>query len=67
MTSVVMATVHAVHKVVLSIECYKLLQVSVILVFVSTHRLGWLGGTMVLGKLPVPGRPSNLADCRARA
>ena len=28
---------------------------------------GWLGGAMVLGKLPVPGRPSNLADSRARA
>ena len=32
-------------------------------------RTGWLGGAMVLGKLPVPGRPSNLnlADSRARA
>ena len=29
--------------------------------------LGWLGGAMVLGKLSVPGRPSNLADSRARA
>ena len=29
--------------------------------------VGWLGGAMVLGKLPVPGRPSNLADSRARA
>ena len=28
---------------------------------------GWLGGAMVLGKLPVPGPPSNLADSRARA
>ena len=27
----------------------------------------WLGGAMVLGKLPVPGLPSNLADSRARA
>ena len=27
----------------------------------------WLGGATVLGKLPVPGRPSNLADSRARA
>ena len=27
----------------------------------------WLGGAMVLGKLPVPGRPSKLADSRARA
>ena len=28
---------------------------------------GWLGGAVVLGKLPVPGRPSNLADSRTRA
>ena len=28
---------------------------------------GWSGGAMVLGKLPVPGRPTNLGDCRARA
>ena len=28
---------------------------------------GWLSGAMVLGKLPVPGRPSNLANSRARA
>ena len=31
------------------------------------HRCGCLAGAMVLGKLPVPGRPSNLADSRARA
>ena len=28
---------------------------------------GWSGGAMVLGKLPVPGRPINLDDSRARA
>ena len=28
---------------------------------------GWSGGAMVLGKLPVPGRPTNLAYSRARA
>ena len=28
---------------------------------------GWSGGAMVLGKLPVPGRPANLDDGRARA
>ena len=27
----------------------------------------WLGGAMVLGKLPVPGRPTNLEKSRARA
>ena len=30
-------------------------------------RWGWSGGAMVLGKLPVPGRPANLDHSRARA
>ena len=30
-------------------------------------QLGWSGGAMVLGKLPVPGRPANLDFSRARA
>ena len=30
-------------------------------------RRGWSGGAMVLGKLPVPGRPTNLDHSRARA
>ena len=30
-------------------------------------RGGWLGDAMVLGKLPVPGRPTNLKYSRARA
>ena len=30
-------------------------------------KMWWLRGAMMLGKLPVPGRPSNLADNRARA
>ena len=29
--------------------------------------VGWSGGAMVLGKLPVPGRPTNLDNSRARA
>ena len=29
--------------------------------------LGWSSGAMVLGKLPVPGRPTNLDWGRARA
>ena len=29
--------------------------------------VGWSGGAMVLGKLPVPGRPTYLDDSRARA
>ena len=33
----------------------------------SKGRLGWSGGAMVLGKLPVPGRPTNLDKSRARA
>ena len=28
---------------------------------------GWSSGAMVLGKLPVPGRPTNLEKSRARA
>ena len=28
---------------------------------------GWLGGAKVLGKRPVPGRPTNLDYSRARA
>ena len=28
---------------------------------------GWSGGAMVLGKLPVPGRPATLDESRARA
>ena len=28
---------------------------------------GWLGGAKVLGKLPVPGRPTYLDNSRARA
>ena len=30
-------------------------------------RRGWSGVVMVLGKLPVPGRPANLDYSRARA
>ena len=30
-------------------------------------RRGWSGGAKVLGKLPVPGRPTNLDYSRARA
>ena len=28
---------------------------------------GWTGGAKVLGKLPVPGRPTNMNNSRARA
>ena len=31
------------------------------------YNWGWLGGAMVLGKLSVPGRPTNLDKIRARA
>ena len=33
----------------------------------TTSLPGWSGGAKVLGKLSVPGRPSNLAYSRARA
>ena len=36
-------------------------------VFVVVRKWGWSGGAMVLGKLPVPGRPTNLDYSRARA
>ena len=38
-----------------------------VLISIVSMRRGWLDGAMVLGKFPVPGRPSNLADSRARA
>ena len=34
---------------------------------ISRMMLGWSGGAKVLGKLPVPGRPTDLAYSRARA
>ena len=34
---------------------------------ILTNPRGWSGGVMVLGKLPVPGRPTNLDYSRARA
>ena len=37
------------------------------LFFLSLSWRGWSGGAMVLGKLPVPGRPTSLDKCRARA
>ena len=43
-----------------------ILQITTIFRIACIH-MGWLGGAMVLGKLPVPGRPSNLGDSRARA
>ena len=35
--------------------------------FSYNGKRGWSGGAMVLGKLPVPGRPTNLDYSRARA
>ena len=31
-----------------------------------SEQVGWSGGAMVLGKLPVPGRPTNFDYSRAR-
>ena len=33
----------------------------------SRQNRGWSGGAMVLGELPVPGRPTSLDKSRARA
>ena len=50
-----------------------LLRSSLIRIYTVCHsfyiywRRGWSGGAKVLGKLPVPGRPTNLAYSRARA
>ena len=43
-----------------------------VIVFYNPLRLftlwwGWSGGAMVLGKLPVPGRPTSLENSKARA
>ena len=35
--------------------------------YAITRTAGWSGGAIVLGKLPVPGRPTNLDYSRARA
>ena len=35
--------------------------------FLLLRGRGWSGGAMVLGKLSVPGRPTNLSYSRARA
>ena len=35
--------------------------------FLSLRGRGWPGGAMLLGKLSVPGRPTNLNYSRARA
>ena len=35
--------------------------------FLLLRGRGWSGGVMVLGKLSVPGRPTNLNYSRARA
>ena len=32
----------------------------------TSETWGWSGGAKVLGKLPVPGRPTSLDDSRAR-
>ena len=38
-----------------------------VIALTSQYYWGWSGGAKVLGKLPVPGRPTNLAYSRARA
>ena len=38
-----------------------------LLMFMGETKIGWSGGAMVLGKLPVQGRPTNLAYSKAKA
>ena len=40
---------------------------SIVTVRICYTTKGWSGGAMVLGKLPVPGRPTNLDYSTARA
>ena len=40
---------------------------SLVYPFSALSPLGWSGGAKVLGKLPVPGRPTSLDKSRARA
>ena len=41
-------------------QLWQLFEVFQILEFLRYYRRGWSGGAMVLGKLPVPGRPTIL-------
>ena len=43
------------------------IQFKVMYHYIQDSSWGWSGGAMVLGKLPVPGRPTNLDYNRARA
>ena len=45
----------------------KFLGFSLVATRLSDYHWGWSGGAMVLGKLPVLGRPTNLDESRARA
>ena len=47
-------------KLVLTNMIFKLFVKCIIRPFRTCCILGWSGGMMVLGKLPVPGRPTNL-------
>ena len=51
------------------LQCQQLfINVKIYVVGILTFmRVGWLGGAMVLGKLPVPGHSTNMDDSRARA
>ena len=54
--------IHQYHSSVLNIVIFsKLYKLH------SQMTSGWSGGAMVLSKLPVPGRPTNLDESRARA
>ena len=55
-------------RIVLKSTCNYFVVVAVLLFYVhGKHLVGWSGGAMVQGKLPVPGRPTNLDESRTRA
>ena len=57
------------HLVLFSAALVKLAKsIPVHSLILSSHLfLGWSGGAMVLGKLPLPGRPTYLEKSRAKA
>ena len=52
---------------VVTTNCELLLHVSLTELISFDYNSGWSGGAKVLGKLPEPGRPTNLDYSRARA
>ena len=56
------------HNICFYAEIWKIIpKLSLLYIHTFLSRGGWSGGTIVLGKLPVLGRPTNLDKSRARA